>query len=127
MKIVVLLGRLLFALIFILSGYHHLMGAGIDYAASVGVPSASVLVRLAGLLSLLGGLSVLIGFKARIGAILLIIFLVPVSFYMHRFWGLADPMTAQMQMANFMKNVALIGACLMIIYFGPGPVSVDKA
>ncbi|MBC9908846.1 DoxX family protein [Chitinophaga varians] len=126
MKIVPLLGRILFALIFVMSGINHVGGAGADYAAASGVPAANIMVRLAGLLSLVGGLSVLLGYKARIGAWLVVIFLVPVTFAMHKFWGIADPMTAQMQMAMFMKNVALIGGALLIAYFGAGPFSIDN-
>ncbi|NIG55184.1 DoxX family protein [Chitinophaga sp. Cy-1792] len=126
MKIVLLLGRILFALIFVFSGFNHALGAGIDYAAAAGVPAAAFLVRVAGVLALAGGLSVLLGFKARTGAILLVIFLVPVTLYMHKFWGITDPAAAQMQMAMFMKNVALTGACLIIAYFGSGPASIDK-
>ncbi|NSL85428.1 DoxX family protein [Chitinophaga solisilvae] len=125
MNLLVLLGRVLFSLIFVMSGVTHITGSGADYAASAGVPAANILVPLAGLLSLLGGLSILLGFKARLGAWLLVIFLVPVTFYMHKFWGIPDKMTAQMQMAMFMKNVALLGAALMVAYFGAGPLSMD--
>ncbi|NML40537.1 DoxX family protein [Chitinophaga sp. G-6-1-13] len=126
MKIVPLLGRILFALIFVMSGINHVGGAGADYAAASGVPAANIMVRLAGLLALVGGLSVLLGYKAKIGAWLVVIFLVPVTFAMHKFWGIPDPMAAQMQMAMFMKNVALIGAALLIAYFGAGPLSIDN-
>ncbi|RBL89623.1 DoxX family protein [Chitinophaga flava] len=126
MKIVPLLGRILFALIFVMSGISHVGGAGVEYAASAGVPAANFLVRVAGLLSLIGGLSVLLGYKAKVGAWLVIVFLIPVTFAIHRFWGIADPMAAQMQMANFMKNVALVGSALLIAYFGAGPLSLDN-
>jgi putative oxidoreductase len=53
------------------------------------------------------------------------LFLVPVTIVMHQFWGLSDPQMAAMQKANFLKNVALIGAALMIMYYGSGPVSLD--
>ncbi|MBC9934307.1 DoxX family protein [Chitinophaga qingshengii] len=126
MKIVPLLGRILFAFIFLMSGINHVGGAGADYATAAGVPAANIMVRLAGLLALVGGLSVLLGFKAKLGAWLVVIFLVPVTLAMHKFWGIADPMTAQMQMGMFMKNVALIGGALLIAYFGAGPLSIDN-
>lgn len=125
MRFLPLIGRVLFALIFVLSGISHVTGAGADYAAAAGVPAAKVLVPVAGLLSLAGGLSVLLGYKTRLGAWLLVIFLVPVNFSMHQFWGVTDAMQQQMQMAMFMKNIALTGAALLLAYFGAGPVSVD--
>src|SRR5450432_3130457 len=72
-------GRLLFAAIFLMSVPTHFAQSTIDHAASAGVPLANVLVPLSGLLELVGGLSVLLGYHARIGALLLALFLVPVT------------------------------------------------
>ncbi len=96
------------------------------YAASAGVPMASVLVPLSGVIAILGALSIILGFKAKMGAWLIILFLVPVTFWMHKFWGITDPMAMQMQMSMFMKNIALIGGALIISYFGAGPMSLDN-
>ncbi|CAL1519282.1 DoxX family protein [Chitinophaga sp. MM2321] len=126
MKIVALLGRILYALIFIMSGLNHLGGTGADYAAASGVPAAGFMVPFAGLLAMVGGLSVLLGFKAHYGAWLLVIFLIPVTFFMHNFWAIKDPMAAQMQMAFFMKNISMLGGALLIAYFGAGPYSIDN-
>ncbi|MCW3464633.1 DoxX family protein [Chitinophaga nivalis] len=126
MKIFALLGRIFFALIFVLSGFHHLTGDGVAYAAAAGVPSPAFLVPFAGLLSLVGGLSVLLGYKTKWGAWLLVIFLVPVSYYLHPFWTEKDPGAAQMQMAMFMKNVSMLGGALLLTYFGAGPYSIDN-
>ncbi|NLR59042.1 DoxX family protein [Chitinophaga polysaccharea] len=126
MKIVPLLGRILFALIFVMSGLNHVMGAGADYAAAAGVPAARIMVPFAGLLALLGGLSILLGYKVKYGAWLVVIFLVPVSIALHNFWSVTDPMQKQMQMAMFMKNMAILGGALLLAYFGPGPYSLDK-
>lgn len=98
-----------------------------QYAASAGVPMASVLVPLSGIIAILGALSIILGFKAKLGAWLIILFLIPVTFMMHKFWGITDPMQMQMQMSLFMKNIALIGGALIISYFGAGPLSIDKA
>jgi putative oxidoreductase len=117
--------RLFFTLIFLLSGPRHFTQAAIGYAAAQGVPFASFLVPASGVLAVVGALSVLLGYRARIGAWLLILFLVPVTFMMHNFWTIADPMMQQMQMAMFMKNVALIGGALLIWSFGSGPYSLD--
>src|SRR5688572_1360187 len=119
------LGRLLFSVIFLLSAPGHFTAMGVEYGASAGVPLPGVLVPVAGLFLIIGGLSVLLGYHARVGAALLLLFLVPVTFYMHRFWGIDDPAMAQMQQVHFIKNVSLMGGALLLIYFGAGPVSLD--
>ncbi len=126
MQYTVLLGRILYSAIFIISSFHHFSQHVIDYAASHGTPMASILVPLSGIMAFLGGLSVLLGYKARWGAWLLVFFLIPVTIIMHNFWTVSDPMARQMQMAHFMKNVSMLGAAFMIIYFGSGPLSLDK-
>jgi putative oxidoreductase len=120
------LGRLLFAAIFLMSVPMHFAQSAYDHAAQQGVPLANVLVPLSGVLELIGALSLLLGYRARVGALLLALFLVPVTLAMHKFWGIVDPMQAQMQQINFMKNVALLGATFLIMYFGAGPVSLDE-
>ena len=57
---------------------------------------------------------------------LLVLFLVPVTFMMHKFWGISDPMTAQVQMTMFMKNVSMLGGALVISQLGAGPLSLDS-
>jgi putative oxidoreductase len=118
-------GRALFAAIFILASFGHFSKETIGYAAAAGVPLAGIAVPFSGLLALAGGLSVLLGYRTRIGALLLVAFLVPVTLMMHKFWGVADPMMAKMQQVMFMKNVALTGASLLLAWFGAGPISLD--
>jgi putative oxidoreductase len=119
-------GRLLFAAIFLLSVPEHFAHSTIDFAASAGVPAANILVPLSGVLEGIGALSVLLGYRARIGGLLLALFLVPVTIAMHKFWGIDDPMKAHMQQINFMKNVALLGGTFLLMHFGAGPVSIDS-
>jgi len=122
---VVLLGRFLFALIFLISGPRHFLSQTIAYAASQGVPLASIAVPLSGVLALAGSLSILLGYRAKIGAWLLVLFLVPVTLSLHRFWDVSDPMMYQMQFAMFMKNVSMLGGALLISQLGSGPWSLD--
>lgn len=122
---VVFVGRLLFVLIFLMSGVTHLAKQTIGYAASQGVPLASVLVPLSGILAAVGGLSILFGYRAKLGGWFIAIFLIGVT-PMHKFWGLSDPMMQQMQMAMFMKNLAMLGGALLISQFGSGPWSLDS-
>jgi putative oxidoreductase len=125
MKLINLVGRALFSFIFILAVLGSFSSGEIAMASAQGVPFATLLVPLAGLLACLGGLSILFGFHARLGAMAVVAFLVPVTLVMHRFWGLSDPHVAQMQQVEFMKNLAMIGGALLMIVNGPGPLSVD--
>ena len=122
---VTLAGRILFSAIFIMSGFLHFSQAEIGYAAQAGVPIAKLLVPASGILALVGGLSILLGYKAKIGAWLLVLFLVPVTLMMHNFWAVKNPMMAQMQMAMFLKNVTMVGGALLISQFGAGALSFD--
>jgi putative oxidoreductase len=122
---IVLLGRLFFAVIFIMAGPMHFSSQDIAYAASAGVPMASILVPLTGVIALVGGLSILLGYRARIGAWLIALFLIGVTPAMHNFWAVTDPMMHTMQMVMFMKNVSMLGGALMITQLGAGPWSLD--
>lgn len=127
MNFIVLLGRALFSSVFILKSIEHFTGEVMDYAVSMGVPMAPFLVPISGVIALLGGLSILLGFKARIGAILLIIFLLPTTITMHTFWHASSSFSAMMHEYCFWKNLSLMGASLLIIYFGSGPLSLDRS
>ncbi|MGA2695129.1 MAG: DoxX family protein [Terriglobales bacterium] len=122
----IVLGRIFFAAIFILAGSRHFMSQTIAYAASQGVPMASILVPFSGALAVLGGLSILLGYRAKIGAWLIVLFLVCITPKMHAFWAVTDPMMYQMQLAHFMKNVSMLGAALWITQWGSGPLSLDR-
>ena len=122
----VLLGRLFFVLIFLMAGPNHFRSQTIAYAAAQGVPMASVAVPFSGLLAIIGALSILLGYRAKLGAWLIALFLVGVTPMMHNFWAVSDPMMHQMQMIMFMKNVAMLGGALLISQFGPGPWSLDN-
>jgi len=123
--VVVLLGRFFFALIFLMAGANHFSKQTIGYAVSAGVPLASIAVPLSGVLSIAGGLSILLGYRAKLGGWLIVLFLVSVTLMMHKFWLVQDPMMAQIQMILFMKNVAMLGGALLISQFGAGPFSLD--
>jgi len=119
LKVVFLAGRLLFGWFFLKAGYGHLVNLQgmAQYAAMNKVPAPKLAVGGTGLMLLAGGLSVLLGVYVPIGVILLVAFLVPTAFLMHKYWGLSDPMSAAGQAAHFWKNIALAGAALLILYF----------
>jgi putative oxidoreductase len=126
MKLASLAGRLLFSLVFLTSGLSHFSAATIAYAAAQGVPLANIAVPLSGSIALAGALSIILGYKARIGAILIIVFLIPISLMMHPFWNVADPMMHQIQLIMFMKNVSMLGGALFIMVHGSGAWSLDS-
>jgi len=125
MRYAVLAGRQLFSIIFIVASAGHFSPDAIESAARHGVPLPDLLVPVSGVIALVGGLSVLLGFQTRIGAWLLVLFLVPVTAMMHNFWTSSDPLTHQIERAMFLKNVTMLGGALVISYFGAGPLSLD--
>lgn len=118
-------GRTLFAVIFIISGVRHFSAQTIDYATAQGVPFAHFLVPASGILAILGGLSLALGYYTRIGAALLVAYLIPVTLSMHAFWKIADPNAAQLQLTMFLKNLSMLGGALCFLYFGSGPLGWD--
>jgi putative oxidoreductase len=126
MKYLVPIGRILFSLIFLLAVPGHFAQSTIGYAASHGVPMASLLVPLSGIIALVGGLSILLGCRAKWGAWLIVLFLIPVTLSMHNFWAVADPMMRMTQKIMFEKNLSILGCALLIAYFGSGPCSLDN-
>lgn len=86
-----------------------------EYAKSKKVASPTAMIAISGLIILLGGLGVLLGIYIELSVILLIIFLVAVSFKMHNFWADKDPNMRMMNMSHFLKNMALIGASLLLL------------
>jgi putative oxidoreductase len=126
MKLSALLGRFLFALIFIAAGPGHFSSGTIEYAAAQGVPFASLAVPLSGVISILGGLSIVLGYRARLGAWLIVLFLIPTTLMMHNFWAVTDPQAQMTHQIMFMKNLSMLGGALLITYFGSGPFSMDQ-
>ena len=127
MGITVLMGRLFYSYLFVLSGIGHLtkpkMLAG--YAKAKGVPAPEAMVIVSGLMELVGALLIAFGYQARLGAWLIVAFLVPVSFMIHNYWTAKDPQAKMTDMVMFNKNLSLIGAALLIAYFGSGPYSLQ--
>ncbi len=128
-----LVGRILFALIFIGSGgyghFGHLSGTA-EYARAKGVPAPRALVLLTGVMLLAGGLSIALGFWMEIGTWLLVVFLLVAAFKIHDFWALSDPMQRQAEQAQFMKNLSMAGAALIMYWFirncGYGPLTIGQ-
>ena len=116
MDIVLIIGRVLFALLFISSGVSHLtkLEAMTGYPQYKKVPAAKFGVVLSGLMILLGGIYIAFGVYADLGALLIALLLIPTSFLMHAFWKETDATAKQNESISFFKNLALAGAALII-------------
>jgi len=112
MEYLFLIGRILYALVFLMSGINHLRNSGAmaGYAASKGVPAPRLAILGTGVLMLLGGLSIALGVQPTWGIALVTVFLIPTTVMMHNFWVDTDPMARLNNLINFQKNVAMVGA-----------------
>lgn len=130
MRPLYLLGRAMFGGYFLYNGLNHFLNREMmsQYAASKGVAQPDAAVASSGAMLVAGGLSVLAGLKPRQGLAAIVGFLIPVSLQMHRFWAEQDPEKQMAEMINFTKNMALVGASLMLLQLEhPWPVSVDES
>jgi putative oxidoreductase len=121
------LGRVLLAAIFFMAAVGNKIPHFSDVAKvmeSVGVPAPQLLLVGAIVFLLAGSVSVIIGYKARVGAALLLTFLILASYYFHPFWKL-EGHAQQEQMIHFMKNLSMMGAMLFLMANGSGPMSLD--
>jgi putative oxidoreductase len=124
MKILVLIGRILFALIFLAAAPRHFSNEGVSHAAELGVPFAGLLVPIAGVMAVVGALSVATGYRASMGAWVLIAFLIPVTLGMHAFWKMTDPYLRHIQLSMFAKNLSMLGCALLLTQRGGGAFSL---
>jgi putative oxidoreductase len=118
MDVVFLIGRVLFVAIFATSvpRYFTARDAMVDRAKTMGAPIPEIAVPLAGTALLVGSALIVLGLWADIGALLLVAFLISVTYYMHRYWKIDDPQKRQMQEIQFNKNISLLGAAIIIFY-----------
>lgn len=121
-NVISLIARILLSALFIWSGVNKILNpAGTQqYMAAKGIPLVGLLYLATVVVEVGGGLSVLLGYKTRIGAIALALFLIPATLIFHT--NFAD----QMQQIAFMKNLAIFGGLLMIVQYGAGRISLDR-
>src|SRR5258708_24104292 len=122
-----LVGRILLAFIFIMSGWSKIGGFDQTAAmmASKGLPMAQVLLVITIVIEFGAGILLVIGYQARWAALAFALWLVPVTLLFHKFWAIPADQVMN-QSTNFYKNVAILGGMLMVFAFGPGRYSVDK-
>ncbi len=118
MSVIFVIGRVLFSIIFARSGLQHLQDDGTmaGYAKAKGAPAPNLTVPLTGVMILAGSISIALGLWADVGALLIVAFLIPTAFIMHPYWKLDDPQERAMDAAHFYKDVALLGAAIVIFY-----------
>ena len=124
---ILLVGRLLLSFMFVISGVNKIMAftATADYMSAAGLPAASLLLVLTIAVEVLGGLAIAIGWQTRWAALVIFLFLIPVTYVFHAFWNV-DPAQAQNQMNHFMKNLTIMGGMLYLLATGPGRISADR-
>ena len=126
-KPLTLLARILLAAIFITAGFSKLFGfdGTVAYIASKGLPAPVVLAALNTALEILGGIAIVIGYKARVAGLLLGGFTILAAFIFHNFWAVpADQ--AYIQNIMFMKNLSMAGGLFLLTVFGSGSLSIDS-
>lgn len=121
-NVVPLIGRVLISTIFLVAGVEKVLQPATtqQHMAQYGMPFTDLFLVVAIVFEIVGGLSLLLGYKACWGAIALIIFLIPATLIFH------TQFSDQTQVVMFMKNLTIIGGLLMVAHFGPGPLSLDK-
>ena len=119
-------GRILICLIFISAAVNKLThwDQNAQYMATKGMTNIPVLLILAMITEFVGGLSLLLGYKPRLGALLLFLFLIPATIIFHNFWEVPSP-ERELQTIMFFKNLAIMGGLLYIMAFGPGSCAID--
>jgi len=122
-----LLSRILISSLFLVAGIRKVMfvAGTTGYLAKLGFPAPEVMVWLAILIEVGGGLLLLIGWKTRWVSWVLVVFVAVATFMAHRFWEV-DAANYANQLNHFLKNAAIIGGLLMVANYGPGSASVDK-
>ena len=120
-------GRVLLALVFLLSGIGKLRGfdGTVGYISSVGLPLPGVLAALALALEIVAGVALILGYRTRWAALALAVFTLVAAFLFHNFWSMPEEAKV-MQQIMFLKNLAIAGGLLMVAAYGPGTWSVDR-
>jgi len=122
-----LVGRILIALLFLPAGIEKIPGwdGTAAYMASAGVPFIPVLLALTIFIEIVGSLMILFGYRARLAAGVMFLWMIPLVLYMHPFWN-ADAAHKMLQSIMFYKDVALMGTMLLIVGMGSGPKSLKN-
>jgi putative oxidoreductase len=126
-RYLVMFGRVLLSIIFLLSGLGKIMdwNGTAQIMASQGLPLIPLLLAGAIVTELAGGLSVLLGWKARWGALLLFLYLIPTTLIFHDFWAFTGT-EMQTQLVNFLKNLSIMGGLLLVAAYDGAALVADR-
>ncbi len=126
-KSLLVIGRILMGIIFVESGFGKIMDfdGTAAYMAAKGMPMVSLLLLGAIAAEIGGGLSLILGFRARLGALALFLFMIPTTLIFHKFWGLEAAENA-MQQIQFLKNLSVMGGLLVVFSSGPQQPGLDN-
>ena len=122
-----LIGRILVAAVFVLSGINKLgnFAGTAAFMTSAGLPMAELLLVLTIAIELICGLMLVVGWQTRFAALMLLLFMIPVTAVFHNPWAATEAVLAQQQMIHFLKNLAIMGGLLNLLAFGPGSYSLE--
>lgn len=125
-RVMPLIGRILISVIFLFTGFTKLtsFSASAAFLASKHFPIPSAMLTGAIIVELIGGLCLVFGFKPRIVAFIMFLYLIPTTLIFHNFWALQGAARGDSQI-HFLKNIAIMGGLLMVSAYGPGKLSVD--
>lgn len=126
-SLMTLLGRWAIAAIFLLSGIFKfvLYSSTVEYMTSKGLLYGGFLLVIAALVEILGALFIILGWKTRWAAFVLLLYLIPVTYVFHDFWNIEDPVASQLQFYQFLKNLAIFGGLLLLVSRGAGSLAID--
>jgi len=121
---VLLLGRALICLIFLFSSFGQVtdFAQNVSHVAAAGMPFPQLAIITSIAIQSICGLAILIGFRIRVAAWILFVFLIPTTIMLHKFWGLPSP---HLQEVQFCKNMAIMGGLLFITQLNAGAYSID--
>ena len=124
-----LVGRLLMGLLFLVYGVVKITSipGTAGYMGKLGLPAPELFAYLAAIIELAGGLMIIVGWQTRRVAWFLMVYTLIATWLAHRFWEYSDPGARGANMANFFKNLAIMGGFFFMALFGPGSASIDKS
>lgn len=122
-----LIARILLALVFLVSGVRSLgaVAGTAGYLARLGVPMPDIMAWVVIIVEILGAIMLIVGWKTRLAAWVLVAFVVVATLLAHRFWA-GDPAQYVNQLNHFLKNLAMIGGLLLVAVHGPGRLALDR-
>ena len=126
-SLLIVIARVSFSLIFIIAGFDKIVNYDqtLQTMVAAGIPYAQIALLGSIIFEFGGGLLVLLGLFTRFGALLIFLFTIPVTFYFHSFWTFEQVQDVINNMHHFFKNLAIMGAALYIMVYGPGKLSID--